>query len=103
MLVSVGKKYHLRKSDALDLVEKFHISLPSAYRHLAKGTVPASERRLGRDGRRYPAGKPRVEPVNRDLKLAWSALNRARQDKANDLDLIQRIWGLAAVMMGEAI
>src|SRR5436190_19042192 len=70
---------HLRKSAVSDLCEKFKISRPSAYRHLQRGTTPATVRHVGNDGKRYPAGKGRHQSrysAERDLNLAHRALTR---------------------------
>ncbi|HEV2208589.1 MAG TPA: hypothetical protein VG167_07420 [Verrucomicrobiae bacterium] len=45
------------------------------------GTEPVRERRIGIDGKRYPAGRGRrlLGPVEKNLRLAWQTLNRARR------------------------
>ena len=42
------------KPRAIELSQQFGISIPSAYRHIQRGTTPASVRRRGSDGRSYP-------------------------------------------------
>jgi hypothetical protein len=39
---------------AVNLAQRYGISLPSAYRHLRRGTTPASDRKVGRDGKMRP-------------------------------------------------
>ncbi len=76
-----------RKPAALDLCERFKISLRSAYRHLQRGTTPASERRKGRDGVWHPAGNgghTEHEPALQDLRIAQCALNRASRRVATE-------------------
>ena len=74
--LSVGtyNGYTLIKPRASELSQQFGISIPSAYRHIQRGTTPASVRRRGRDGRSYPATlallKPRRSLLNKYLSRA---------------------------------
>jgi hypothetical protein len=62
---------------------EFKISMPSAYRHIAKGTTPNKERRLGRDGKFYPVRgssrprPPKLAPAEHQLLIAMHALMEA--------------------------
>jgi hypothetical protein len=66
---------------AVEICQKFNVSLACAYRHLHRGTTPQIERRLGRDGKWRPAktgrAMPPVSAVMRELNLARQALIRA--------------------------
>ena len=57
------------------------LSLRTAYRHLTWGTTPVVDRRIGRDGKTYPARPGGLHssraPLERELALTWQALNRA--------------------------
>jgi hypothetical protein len=74
----------LIKPRAIELCQQYGISLPSAYRHIQHQTTPSPERRIGKDGKQYPADgghrngrKPPLGPVEKDLHLARLALLRA--------------------------
>jgi len=72
---------------ARDIAEEHKISLRTAYRHLAHGTRPSSERLHGRDGKTYPAHPRGVKdrsPVERALALAQRTLNRANMNAHRD-------------------
>ena len=88
---------------AVEFCQKFKVSLATGYRHAKRGTTPATERRIGCDGKRYPAGTGgrSIGPVERELRLARQALNRA-DDKGcsngitqNDLSVLHEILRLA--------
>ncbi len=60
------------------------LSLRTAYRHLERGTTPSDDRRIGMDGKTYPA-QPRGlrserTSLERELALIWQALKRADKD-----------------------
>jgi hypothetical protein len=73
---------------AIDMAGEYRCSLRTAYRHLARGTSPSSDRRTGRDGKTYPAhprGLPLARtPLARELALTRQALNRANVKAARD-------------------
>jgi hypothetical protein len=72
---------------------EYRCSLRTAYRHMARGTKPLSERCVGSDGKTYPR-HPRGSslhrtplhrtPLKRDLALTRQALNRANLKAARD-------------------
>ena len=93
-----------RKPAAIEMSEKTGLSLRSCYRLLRSGKTPGPICRRGKDGKLYHLQNlPKPDPVDRDLKLAGQALNRAKQHNANDLELLTRIWGLVGVMLQEAV
>ncbi|MCE9613106.1 MAG: hypothetical protein K8T26_02445 [Lentisphaerae bacterium] len=53
------------------------VSIRTARRHIARGTLPTSERRTGRDGKRYPAGGIGRSPLHRPLAVARANIRRA--------------------------
>lgn len=63
------------------MAEENQLSLRTAYRHLARGTMPAADRRIGLDGKTYPAHPRGLRPdrtaLERELALTWQGLNRA--------------------------
>lgn len=63
------------------MAAEHQLSLRTAYRHLARGTTPADDRRIGMDGKTYPARprglRPERTSLERNLGLTWQALNRA--------------------------
>jgi hypothetical protein len=63
------------------MAAEHQLSLRTAYRHLARGTTPHDDRRIGMDGKTYPAHPRGLRPdrtqLERDLTLTWQALNRA--------------------------
>jgi hypothetical protein len=73
---------------AVEICQKFNVSLACAYRHLHQGTTPQIERRLGRDGKWRPAttgrAKPPLSAVVRELNLCRQALNRADRKACED-------------------
>jgi hypothetical protein len=83
------------------MADEHKISLRTAYRHLARGTTPASDRRIGVDGKTYPAQlrkrRPGRTPLERELALTRQALNRAdkkagQQDvDGGDVEALRRI------------
>lgn len=85
------------------LQHKYDISRRTAYRYLERGFLPPTERRLGGDGKRYPA-HPRGSTVTRSHKLALTIRRLARQIdraelEANDytilseaVDAIRELW-----------
>lgn len=89
---------------AKEVATQFRVSLATAFRHLRHGTTPATERVIGRDGKRYPAAlssRPPVSAVTRELRKSRAALLRA-DDRAvlngiknADLSLLQEILRLA--------
>lgn len=42
---------------AVEMAKEFGLSLETAFRHLRHGTTPAKDRRVGHDGKTYPAHK----------------------------------------------
>ena len=81
-----GSRQLTQSEKAKLLVDEFKqvgikISLRTAYRHLAKGTLPSKERRQGSDGKTYPAqnsnAKTQKSEVQSDLALCRQALKRA--------------------------
>jgi hypothetical protein len=92
----------LIKPKAIDLSAKFGISLRAAYRCIKLGRVPSGQRKVGKDGKSYPVRGHADDAADRDLRLTWQALNRARRNKANDVELLTRIFGLASAMLKEA-
>lgn len=84
------------KPRAMDLCQQFGISLRCAYHHIKAGTIPTGQRRKGQDGKSYP-----IRKRDSDLKKAWLALNRAREHKTGDVELLTRIYGLASAMLQE--
>ncbi|MEI8290951.1 MAG: hypothetical protein WCH99_15915 [Verrucomicrobiota bacterium] len=62
------------------IASEYEVSLRTAYRHLARYTVPSLDRRLGQDGKTYPAhprGQSTQTMIGRELSLMRQALNRA--------------------------
>jgi hypothetical protein len=103
--------FRLRKCQVLDMCEEFKVSQATAYRHVARGTTPAKERKICRDGISRPVsimskkcGKQRSR-VERDLLLARQALNRAERKAEEDgvdpdeTALLSRISALAVGML----
>ena len=70
------------------MAAKHQLSLRTAYRHLARGTTPADDRRIGMDGKTYPARprglRPERTSLERDLALTWQAMNRADKKACQD-------------------
>ncbi len=63
----------------IEMTIEFGVSLRTAYRHLKRGTAPAKERNMGKDGKMHPVGaggKVRSK-LERELLLARQALARA--------------------------
>ena len=91
------------------MAAEHQLSLRTAYRHLARGTTPSDDRRIGMDGKTYPARPQGLRPertsLERDLALTWQALNRA--DKAvcqngiadNEVVTLRRIVAAATEML----
>lgn len=85
------------------------LSLRTAYRHLARGSTPFIDRRIGMDGKTYPAHprglRPSQTPLERELALTWQALNRADKKACqdgftdNELVLLRRIVATATEML----
>lgn len=87
MTVTPPNSSHLTQT-AKAMATENKLSLRTAYRHLARGTMPAAVRRIGRDGKTYPA-HPRglclsQTPLERELALTWQALNRADKKACQD-------------------
>ena len=109
-------KATVSRSDCRDLTQaaktialEHHVSLRTAYRHLARGSRPELERCIGRDGKTYPAyprgWRPNRTALQRELALTWQALNRADK-KANkdgihddDVASLRRIASMAQGML----
>ena len=71
---------------AVELTIAFGVSLRTAQRHIKRGTLPATERSLGADGKQRPlshAGRVRSKS-ERELMLARQALARAAHAAATD-------------------
>ena len=70
------------------MATEHQLSLRTAYRHLARGTMPAVDRRIGMDGKTYPAHprglRPSQTPLEQELALTWQALNRADKKACRD-------------------
>lgn len=67
---------------ARDMAKAHGLSIRTAYRHLARGTEPATNRRIGGDGKTYPATTSRRidrTKIGRELDLARQALRRAEK------------------------
>jgi hypothetical protein len=64
---------------ALQIVRQFRVSRRTAYRHLQNHTLPASNRRIGCDGKSRPAGNGGryIGDVEKNLLLSVQALRRA--------------------------
>ena len=85
------------------------LSLRTAYRHLARGTTPANDRRIGMDGKTYPARprgfRPERTSLDRELALTRQALNRADKHACqngitdNDVMSLCRIVSTATEML----
>ena len=104
---SLGQPGSTRSHQAMAIQEQFRVGRSTAYRHLRRGTLPAAERRIGRDGRAYPAGTGgRVtHPVDAALRLTWQALRRADSAAGaagicdEDLGLLLKVSDLAGRMV----
>lgn len=91
------------------MAAKRQLSLRTAYRHLARGTMPADDRRIGMDGRTYPAHprglRPERTSLERELALTWQALNRADKNACqngitdNEVVSLRRIVSTATEML----
>ena len=91
------------------MAAEHQLSLRTAYRHLARGTTPADDRRIGRDGKTYPAHprglRPERTSLERQLALSWQALNRADKDACkhgiadNEVVTLRRIVSTATEML----
>jgi hypothetical protein len=68
------------QSAALELVQKHSVSLRTAFRHVARGTVPATDRCQGGDGKTYPKHRPRASKLQAELKRAANYLRRADKE-----------------------
>ena len=91
---------------AVELCDKFNISLRSAYRYIKQDKVPSGEQRIRKDGQKYSLRPRRVRsPVEKELRLAWQALNRAGVKASEqgilpeELDLLTRINGRSALLL----
>jgi anti-sigma28 factor (negative regulator of flagellin synthesis) len=91
---------------AVAIADKFKMSFRNAYRYAKRGTEPQAERVIGKDGKWHPAGGRRIRktPLEKNLRLAWQALNRAERIACEsgfhpgDLELLARIAALALDM-----
>src|SRR6516162_8954753 len=91
------------------MAAEHQLSLRTAYRHLARGTTPDDDRHIGMDGKTYsahPRGlRPDRTPLERDLALAWQALNRADKKACQngiadtDVESLRRIITTATEML----
>ncbi len=91
------------------MAAEHQLSLRTAYRHLARGTTPAGDRRIGMDGKTYPARprgfRPERTSLERDLALTWQSLNRADKDACqneiadNEVVTLRRIVSTATEML----
>ena len=91
------------------MAAEHQLSLRTAYRHLARGTTPTADRRIGRDGKTYPARphglRPERTSLERELALTWQALNRADNNACqkgitdNDVVSLRRIVSTATEML----
>jgi len=94
---------------AMVMAAEYKISLRTAYRHLARGTVPSADRRIGMDGKTYPAPPLRLgynrTPLERELALTRQALNRADKKACEqgigfaDVHALRRIVATATEMV----
>jgi DNA-binding transcriptional ArsR family regulator len=79
--VTDGCSGHVRHGEhrISELAKKFGVSRATVYRHLKRGMLPAAIRRIGRDGKTYPAGNDRrlIGKVKKNLLLSVQALRRA--------------------------
>jgi hypothetical protein len=91
------------------MAAEHQLSLRTAYRHLARGTTPSDDRRIGMDGKTYPARprglRPKRTSLERELALTWQALNRADKNACqngitdNEVVSLRRIVSTAAEML----
>jgi hypothetical protein len=91
------------------MAAEHQLSLRTAYRHLARGTTPDDDRRIGMDGKTYPAYprglRPDRTPLERELALTWQALNRADKKACQngiadtDVESLRRIITTATEML----
>jgi hypothetical protein len=91
------------------MAAKHQLSLRTAYRHLARGTTPSDDRRIGMDGKTYPARprglRPERTSLERELALTWQSLNRADKDACqngvtdNEVVTLRRIVSTATEML----
>ncbi len=91
------------------MAAEHQLSLRTAYRHLARGTTPADDRRIGMDGKTYPARprgfRPERTSLERELALTWQALNRADKKACqhgvadNEVVSLRRIIATATEML----
>lgn len=79
---------------AKKIAKEYQVSLRTAYRHLARKSVPSLVRCIGRDGKtypRHPLGYILRTPVKRELTRTRQALNRANakadMDGIHDADI----------------
>jgi hypothetical protein len=95
---TVLQKFGSKKIAALELCERFGISLSSAYRHCAAGTTPSGDRCIRADGKAYPKSiKP---PSQRQLRICISTLQKAKAYPVNR-ELMTRIYELAGSMLSQ--
>lgn len=91
------------------MAAEHQLSLRTAYRHLARGTTPADDRRIGMDGKTYPARprglRPERTSLERELALTRQVLNRADKDACqngitdNEVMSLRRIVSTATEML----
>lgn len=80
--------------NARELATIHKISERTARRHIRRGTTPAGERRIGRDGKTYPAATSYRSPLHAPLAQARSHIRRALRAEEfydGDLALVQHI------------
>jgi len=62
----------------VEICKEHNVSLKTGYRHARAGTVPCAERRIGRDGKRYPGARypgPHYGSVGHKLLVLRYGLN----------------------------
>lgn len=82
LLWQAAHGYYMSHSHRAAIIARDHnVSLATAFRHLRSGTTPARERRIGRDGKTYPAPEPttRQTAVSKELRLASQSIVRAKR------------------------
>ena len=96
------------------IADEYKVSERTARRYLKRGEIPArfSDRRIGSDGKTYPATNPQhgarsVTPMKRNLALAYQAIMRVdRKSQADgfyqeDLADLRRICDEAMAMLAD--
>jgi hypothetical protein len=106
--VSGKKDCHvtLLKIAALELCEKYHISLRAAYRHVRNQSTPGALRKLGRDGKIYHfSAKLSKGETEKDLKIIRRAFNRlvSRGAIINEAErkLLVEIFGIVGTLLAQ--